>query len=243
MGSESEGFSAAEGPRAVARAARGAPTENWDRFVHSVSPDAGWERGAAGTRHSQHQADSEPRHWPCRGGIAPHGSSACRPRHSLFAHASKPTLARHVLLFCSLSPLGHAAGTEMGPGATGRGKGAGFCSLAGLQWGWPVWQGNSGDTGVQPGTCVQSGCNVSHCVCPARVQLCLPPSCWLGAMGESSPAARCSRLPPVLVKAGGFTKLCSLPGRDLSHGETMGRAKQGPAELGSWCVVAQHQHW
>lgn len=160
MGSKSKGFSAVEGPRpGSSGSSRSRDRENHDRFFHSISPDGGQERGAAGTRRSQRWPDSEPRHAVVPGqreGLPLHSSSACRPRHVLFAHASKRALARHVLLFCSLLHLGYAVGTECCSGCCGKGQrcraqlppvpllhfcGAGQCG-----------RGTAWDMGVQPGT-------------------------------------------------------------------------------------------
>lgn len=115
-GSESKGFFAGKGLRPGGKSSsRSRDRESHDRLLRSVSPDGGRERGAAGTRRSQRWADSEPRHRAVPGrreGLPLHGSSARRPRHGLFAHAGKRALARHVLLVCSLSHLGHAVGME-----------------------------------------------------------------------------------------------------------------------------------
>lgn len=138
MGNKCEGFSAVEGPReGIEGSSRSRDRESCDGFFHLASPDGGRDCGAATTRHDQCRADSEPRHRAMLGqreGSPLHGSSACRPRHGLFAHANKRALAKHVLLSVVFHTWVTLSGWGAAPGAMGRGKGARFCSRRLPRW-------------------------------------------------------------------------------------------------------------
>lgn len=133
-------------------------SSSWERDRHGHDtifiPYLLMDSGAVGTRRSQHGADSEPRHRAVPGArIIPAWQLCLSAPHSLFAHASEAAPARHVLLCCSLSHLGH--GMQNCSSATERGKGTRLSShgsLAAARLGWAARPRSRLGHGVHLGT-------------------------------------------------------------------------------------------